>query len=81
MQFGGLAEGLEGLRRAAQWLLTVESVLTADQGLTDQLGLELLGAWELQALGSPRARRQSRHCGKGEAARRPSLQQHCCCCC
>ena len=81
LQVGGLAEGLEGLRRAAQWLPTVDQGLTAGQGLADPLGLGLLGAWGLQALGSPRARQENRHCGKKEAARRPSLQQHCCCCC
>ena len=49
LQFGGLAEGLEGSQRAAQWLLTADQGLTVGQGLTDQLGLQLLGAWGLLA--------------------------------
>ena len=56
MQFEGLAEGFEGLQRAAQWLLTVDLGPTVGQGLADQLDLELDGAWGLQALGSPHAR-------------------------
>ena len=57
MQFEGLVEGFEGLQRAAQWLLTVDLGPTVGQGLADQLDLELVGAWRLQALGdSPHAR-------------------------